>query len=65
RKSFLGTLGREEGEGLVVEEEEVVVGGVCLLILGAGAWAGCCCEVDGCWVSECLCLCTLGGGGTD
>ncbi|KAJ1217475.1 hypothetical protein NDU88_005069 [Pleurodeles waltl] len=35
--------------------------GRCLLCLGAGAWAGCCCEVDGCWVSECLSLCTLGG----
>ncbi|KAJ1191838.1 hypothetical protein NDU88_001153 [Pleurodeles waltl] len=29
RKCFLGTLGREEGEGLGVEKEEVVVGGVC------------------------------------
>ncbi|KAJ1174201.1 hypothetical protein NDU88_006023 [Pleurodeles waltl] len=65
RKSFLGTLGREEGEGLGVEEEGVVGGGVCLLSLGAGAWAGCCCEVDGCWVSGCLRLCTLGGGVTD
>ncbi|KAJ1168850.1 hypothetical protein NDU88_000763 [Pleurodeles waltl] len=65
RKSFLGTLGQEEDEGLGMEEEEVVVGGVCLLCLGAGAWAGCCCEVDGCWVSKCLRLCTLGGGGTD
>ncbi|KAJ1183705.1 hypothetical protein NDU88_000519 [Pleurodeles waltl] len=65
RKSFLGTLGREEGEGLGVEEEGVVVGRVCLLSLGAGAWAGCCCEVDGYWVGGCLRLCTLGGGVTD
>ncbi|KAJ1152043.1 hypothetical protein NDU88_004821 [Pleurodeles waltl] len=65
RKSFLGTLEPEEGEGLGVEEEGVVVGGVSLLCLGAGAWAGCCCEVDGCWVSDCLRLCTLGGGVTD
>ncbi|KAJ1177758.1 hypothetical protein NDU88_003010 [Pleurodeles waltl] len=65
RKSFLGRLGREEGEGLGVEEEGVVLRGFSLLCLGAGAWAGCCCEVDGCWVSECLRLCTLGGGGTD
>ncbi|KAJ1188603.1 hypothetical protein NDU88_005362 [Pleurodeles waltl] len=30
-----------------------------------GAWVGCCCEVDGCWVSECWRLCTLGGRNTD
>ncbi|KAJ1217624.1 hypothetical protein NDU88_005217 [Pleurodeles waltl] len=65
RKSFLGTLGREDGDSLGVEEEEVVVGGVCLLYLGLGARAGCCCEVDGRWVSVCLHLGTLGGGGTD
>ncbi|KAJ1109923.1 hypothetical protein NDU88_007280 [Pleurodeles waltl] len=65
RKSFLVTLGWEEGEGLGVEEEGVVVGGVSLLCLGAGAWAGCCCEVDGCWVFVCVRLCTLGGGVTD
>ncbi|KAJ1200165.1 hypothetical protein NDU88_003992 [Pleurodeles waltl] len=53
RKSFLRTLGQEEGEGFGVEKLGVV-GGVCVLCLGAGAWAGCCCEVDGCWVSECL-----------
>ncbi|KAJ1192985.1 hypothetical protein NDU88_002291 [Pleurodeles waltl] len=64
RTSFLGTFGREEGEGLGVEKEEVVVGGVGLLCLDAGAWDGCCCEVDGCWVSECLHLCTLEGEGT-
>ncbi|KAJ1105973.1 hypothetical protein NDU88_003376 [Pleurodeles waltl] len=29
RKSFLGTLGQDEGEGLGVGEEGVVVGGVC------------------------------------
>ncbi|KAJ1204286.1 hypothetical protein NDU88_008067 [Pleurodeles waltl] len=50
RKSFLGTLRRVDGWGLGVEEEVVVVGGVCLLSLGEGAWAGGCHEVDGCWV---------------
>ncbi|KAJ1161938.1 hypothetical protein NDU88_002418 [Pleurodeles waltl] len=65
RKSFLDTLGWEDGDGLGVEEEGVVVGGVCLLSLGEGAWAGCCCEVDGCWVGGGLRLCTLGGGITD
>ncbi|KAJ1163078.1 hypothetical protein NDU88_003541 [Pleurodeles waltl] len=65
RKRFLDTLGREDGEGLGVEEEGVVVGGVCLLTLGKGAWAGCCCVVDGCCVGGCLRLCTLGGGVTD
>ncbi|KAJ1210180.1 hypothetical protein NDU88_005548 [Pleurodeles waltl] len=64
-KSFLDTLGQEDGEGLGVEEEGVVVGGDHLLSLGEGAWAGCCCEVDGCWVGGCLRLCTLGGGVTD
>ncbi|KAJ1139992.1 hypothetical protein NDU88_006353 [Pleurodeles waltl] len=44
-----------------LEVEGVVVGGVRLLDLGAGAWAVCACEVDGCWVSECLRLCPLGG----
>ncbi|KAJ1164760.1 hypothetical protein NDU88_005194 [Pleurodeles waltl] len=38
---------------------------VCLLSLVECAWAGCCCEVDGCWVDGCLRLCTLGGGVTD
>ncbi|KAJ1208343.1 hypothetical protein NDU88_003729 [Pleurodeles waltl] len=65
RKSFLDTLGRVDGGGLGVEEEVVVVGGVRLLTLGEGAWAGGCCEVDGCWVGVCLRLCTLGGGLTD
>ncbi|KAJ1155651.1 hypothetical protein NDU88_008380 [Pleurodeles waltl] len=65
RKSFLDTLGREDGGGLGVEEEVVVVGGVRLLNLGEGAWAGGCCEVDSCWVGVCLRLCTLGGGLTD
>ncbi|KAJ1099865.1 hypothetical protein NDU88_004960 [Pleurodeles waltl] len=50
RKSFLDTLGRVDGGGLGVEEEVVDVGGVRLLTLGGGAWAGGCCEVDGCWV---------------
>ncbi|KAJ1181736.1 hypothetical protein NDU88_006936 [Pleurodeles waltl] len=63
RKSFLRTIGREEGEVMGVEDEGVVVGGVCLLDLGAGAWVVCCCEVDGCWVSECMCLCTVGERG--
>ncbi|KAJ1184569.1 hypothetical protein NDU88_001373 [Pleurodeles waltl] len=49
-KSFLDTLGRVDGGGLGVEEEVVDVGGVRLLTLGEGAWAGGCCEVDGCWV---------------
>ncbi|KAJ1188923.1 hypothetical protein NDU88_005679 [Pleurodeles waltl] len=65
RKSFLDTLGREDGGGLGVEEEVVVVGGVRLLNLGEGAWAGGCCEVDGCWVGVYLRLGTLGGGLTD
>ncbi|KAJ1143057.1 hypothetical protein NDU88_009369 [Pleurodeles waltl] len=65
RKSFLDTLGREDGGGLGVEVEVVVVGSVRLLNLGEGAWAGGCCEVDGCWVGVCLRLCTLGGGLTD
>ncbi|KAJ1151078.1 hypothetical protein NDU88_003865 [Pleurodeles waltl] len=65
RKSFLGTLGRVDGGGLGVEVEVVVVGGVRLLNLGEGAWAGGCCEVDGCWVGVCLRMCTLGGGLTD
>ncbi|KAJ1211020.1 hypothetical protein NDU88_006382 [Pleurodeles waltl] len=65
RKSFLDTLGREDGGGLGVEVEVVVVGGVRLLNLGESAWAGGCCEVDGCWVGVCLRLCTLGGGLTD
>ncbi|KAJ1134717.1 hypothetical protein NDU88_001164 [Pleurodeles waltl] len=65
RKSFLDTLGREDGGGLGVEEEVVVVGGVRLLNLGEDAWAGGCCEVDGCWMGVCLRLCTLGGGLTD
>ncbi|KAJ1108556.1 hypothetical protein NDU88_005932 [Pleurodeles waltl] len=65
RKSFLDTLGREDGGGLGVEEEVVVVGDVRLLNLGEGAWAGGCCEVDGCWVGVCLRLCSLGGGLTD
>ncbi|KAJ1117690.1 hypothetical protein NDU88_005887 [Pleurodeles waltl] len=47
RKSFLDTLGREDGGGLGVEEELVVVGGVRLLNLGEGAWAGGFCEEDG------------------
>ncbi|KAJ1118938.1 hypothetical protein NDU88_007125 [Pleurodeles waltl] len=50
RESFLDTLGRVDGGGLGVEEEVVVVGGVRLLTLGEGAWAGGCREVDGCWV---------------
>ncbi|KAJ1202700.1 hypothetical protein NDU88_006497 [Pleurodeles waltl] len=54
-----------DGEGLGVVEVGVVVGGVRLLSLGEGAWAGCCCEVDGCWVGGCLHLCTLGEGVTD
>ncbi|KAJ1136867.1 hypothetical protein NDU88_003281 [Pleurodeles waltl] len=49
----------------VWEEEVVVVGGVRLLNLGEGAWAGGCCDVDGCWVGVWLRLCTLGGGLTD
>ncbi|KAJ1171738.1 hypothetical protein NDU88_003596 [Pleurodeles waltl] len=53
RKSILRTLGLEEGEGLRVEEEGVVIQGVSLVCLGTGAWAGC------------LRFCTLGGGGTD
>ncbi|KAJ1116243.1 hypothetical protein NDU88_004459 [Pleurodeles waltl] len=65
RKSFVDTLEREDGGGLGVEVEVVVVGGVRLLNLGEGAWAGGCCEVDGCWVGVCLLLCTLGGGLTD
>ncbi|KAJ1211248.1 hypothetical protein NDU88_006609 [Pleurodeles waltl] len=65
RKSFLDTLGWEDGGGLGVEEEVVVVGGVRLLKLGEGAWARGCCEVDGCWVGVFLRLCTLGGGLTD
>ncbi|KAJ1173209.1 hypothetical protein NDU88_005049 [Pleurodeles waltl] len=65
RKTFLDTLGQEDGVGLGVEEEVVVVGGVRLLNLGKGAWAGGCCDVDGCWVGVCLRLCTLGGGLTD
>ncbi|KAJ1206708.1 hypothetical protein NDU88_002109 [Pleurodeles waltl] len=65
RKRFLDTLGRVDGGGLGAEVEVVVVGGVCLLNLGEGAWAGGCCEVDGCWVGVCLRLCTLGGGLTD
>ncbi|KAJ1127343.1 hypothetical protein NDU88_005746 [Pleurodeles waltl] len=65
RNSFPDTLGGEDGGGLVVEEEVVVVGGVRLLNLGEGAWAGGCCEVDGCWVGVCLRLCILGGGLTD
>ncbi|KAJ1201339.1 hypothetical protein NDU88_005152 [Pleurodeles waltl] len=50
RKSFLDTLGWVDGGGFGVEEEVVVVGGVCLLTLGEGAWGGGCREVDGCWV---------------
>ncbi|KAJ1118273.1 hypothetical protein NDU88_006468 [Pleurodeles waltl] len=50
RKSFFDTLGRVDGGGLGVEEEVVVVGGVHMLTLGEGAWAGGCREVDGCWV---------------
>ncbi|KAJ1123788.1 hypothetical protein NDU88_002255 [Pleurodeles waltl] len=50
RKNFLDTLGRVDGEGLGVEEEVVVVGGVRLVTLGEGAWAVGCCEVDGCRV---------------
>ncbi|KAJ1095805.1 hypothetical protein NDU88_000961 [Pleurodeles waltl] len=50
RKRFLDTLGLVNGEGLGVEEEIVVAGGVRLLTLGKGAWAGGCREVDGCWV---------------
>ncbi|KAJ1163915.1 hypothetical protein NDU88_004367 [Pleurodeles waltl] len=50
RKSFLDTLGWVDGGDLGVEEEVMVVGGVCLLTLGEGAWAGGFCEVDGCWV---------------
>ncbi|KAJ1115233.1 hypothetical protein NDU88_003459 [Pleurodeles waltl] len=65
RKSFLDTLGLEDGVVLGVQEEVVDVGGVRLLNLGKGAWAGGCCEVDGCWVGVCLRLCTLGGGLTD
>ncbi|KAJ1176164.1 hypothetical protein NDU88_001447 [Pleurodeles waltl] len=65
RKCFLDTLGRVDGGGSEVEEEVVVVGGVRLLNLGEGAWAGGCCEVDGYWVGVCLRLCTLGGGLTD
>ncbi|KAJ1199563.1 hypothetical protein NDU88_003397 [Pleurodeles waltl] len=38
RKGFLDTLGREDGGGLGVEEEVVVVGGVRLLNLGEDAW---------------------------
>ncbi|KAJ1153982.1 hypothetical protein NDU88_006740 [Pleurodeles waltl] len=37
--------------------------GVTLAVLGAGT--GGCREVDGCWVSDCRRLCTLGGGVTD
>ncbi|KAJ1200859.1 hypothetical protein NDU88_004680 [Pleurodeles waltl] len=62
RKSFLDTLGREDGGDLRVEEELVIVGGVRLLNLGEGAWAGGCYEVDGCWVGVCRCLGSLGGG---
>ncbi|KAJ1127363.1 hypothetical protein NDU88_005765 [Pleurodeles waltl] len=65
RKSFLDTLVREDGGGLGVEAEVVVVGGVRLLNLGEDAWAGGCCEVDGCWVGVCLSLCTLRGRLTD
>ncbi|KAJ1143825.1 hypothetical protein NDU88_010127 [Pleurodeles waltl] len=65
RKRFLDTLGRVDGGGLGVEEEVLVVGGVRLLTLGEGAWAGGCHEVDGCWVGVCLRLCTLGGGLAD
>ncbi|KAJ1129407.1 hypothetical protein NDU88_007777 [Pleurodeles waltl] len=65
RKNFLDTLGREDGRGFGVEVEVVVVGGVRLLNLGEGAWAGGFCEVDGCWVGVCLHVCTLGGGLTD
>ncbi|KAJ1116781.1 hypothetical protein NDU88_004987 [Pleurodeles waltl] len=36
RKSFLGTVGRDEGGGMGVVVEGVVVGGVRLLDLGAG-----------------------------
>ncbi|KAJ1138535.1 hypothetical protein NDU88_004916 [Pleurodeles waltl] len=61
RKSFLDKLVWEDGGGFGVEEEVVVVGGERLLNLGEGAQAGGCCEVDGCWVGVCLCLCTLGG----
>ncbi|KAJ1145385.1 hypothetical protein NDU88_011672 [Pleurodeles waltl] len=50
RKRFFDTLGRVDGGGLGVEEEVVVVGGVRLLTLGEGAWAGGCSEVDGCLV---------------
>ncbi|KAJ1175163.1 hypothetical protein NDU88_000454 [Pleurodeles waltl] len=48
RKSFLDTLVQEDGGGMGVEEEVVVVGGVRLLSLSEGAWVGGCCEVDGC-----------------
>ncbi|KAJ1151331.1 hypothetical protein NDU88_004114 [Pleurodeles waltl] len=65
RKSCLDTLGRVAGGGLGVEEEVVVVGGVRFVALGAGACAGGCREVDGCWVGVCLRLCILGGGVTD
>ncbi|KAJ1139057.1 hypothetical protein NDU88_005434 [Pleurodeles waltl] len=67
RKSCLDTLGRVAGGGLGVEEEVVVVGGVRFVALGAGAGAcaGGCREVDGCWVSVCLHLCIFGGGVTD
>ncbi|KAJ1175351.1 hypothetical protein NDU88_000639 [Pleurodeles waltl] len=54
RKLFLHTMGWVDGVGLGVEEEVVFVGGVRLLNLGEGAWAGGCCEVDGCWVGVCL-----------
>ncbi|KAJ1111930.1 hypothetical protein NDU88_000202 [Pleurodeles waltl] len=65
RKSFFNSLGRVDGGSLGVEEEVVVVGGVRLLNLGEGAWAGGCCEVDGCLVGVWLRLGTLGGGLTD
>ncbi|KAJ1139834.1 hypothetical protein NDU88_006198 [Pleurodeles waltl] len=41
KEKFLGTLGREEGGVMGVGDEGVVVGGVCLLDLDAGAWAVC------------------------
>ncbi|KAJ1198155.1 hypothetical protein NDU88_001999 [Pleurodeles waltl] len=64
-KCFWETLGRVAGGALGVEEEVVVVGGVTFVDLGAGAWAGGCREVDGCWVGVCLRLCIFGGGVKD
>ncbi|KAJ1155106.1 hypothetical protein NDU88_007842 [Pleurodeles waltl] len=65
QERFFRHTGTGRWRGLGVEVEVVVVGGVRLLNLGEGAWAGGCCKVDGCWVGVCLRLCTLGVGLTD